>query len=366
VAEPSPSPAFPLVGEVVYLYAFDVAFEVLRSPLPPLLGVPLEPLALEGDKRNPRRLPLNRPLTARLPPLERAGPAGALRIERAVKVLHVGAISVCFRVPFAVSSLSELVGFHDLRFDGGSMDELARALVDQVRHELAPFLVRPIEPLPAEEAYTVFCLRSHIKDAPEWLTINRREVASLLTQEPDPSLLSEAEVEESTSHALSYYRQDLAVLDWDAALLIDHPKAIDELLHIIEIANIELAELEAYDANLDAVVERAYRDIGGGLTKRRARVLRDLGELRIDLARMGDQLVNITKFFGDWHFARVYKTLSDRFHLPDWHLSVDAKLKTLDEIYQLLKQDQNHRLMVVLEVMIIVLFVADLVLIFLR
>jgi hypothetical protein len=355
-----------LNGEVVYFYAFDVAYEMRRQAVPRLLGAPLEPLALEGDKRNPRRLALQRPLTARLTPIERVTPRGPVRIERAVKLLHVGAISVSFRVPFSVASLGELVAYHDLGFTEGTMDDMARALVEQMLVELAPLLVRPITPLPAEEAYTVFCLRSDIKDAPEWLAINRREVAALLTQEPDPSLLSEGEVEESTARTLSYYRQDLAVLDWDAAVLIDQPKALDELLHIVELANIELAELEAYDATLDAAVERAYRDVAGPFNRGRRRVLRDLGELRIDLARLGDELGNITKFFGDWHLARVYQTLSNRFHLADWHHSIETKLGTLDEMYQLLKQDQNHRVMVVLEVTIVLLFVVDLILIFLH
>jgi len=40
---------------------------------------------------------------------------------------------------------------------------------------------------------------------------------------------------------------------------------------------------------------------------------------------------------------------------------VDGKLKTLDELYQILKQDQNHRVMLWLEIGIVLLFVIDLV-----
>jgi hypothetical protein len=355
------TPAY--TGEVVYLYAFDVAFEVGPELPARLLGKPLVPLALDGDKRNPRRLALERPFTLSLPPLVRQGAAGPVTIGRAVKVLRVGAISVALRVPFAVDAIGELVAFHDLAFREGSLDELARLLAADVFEELRPHLVRPVATLPAEEAYTVFCLRSTVPDAAAWLTENRRAVAALLTQEGDPALLSQAEVDESTARALSYYRHDLAVLDWDAALLIDQAKGTDELVHIIELANLELAELEAYDAILDAAVETAYHDLAGRFNRRRRRVLRRLGELRIDLARLGDELGNITKFFGDWHLARVYQTLSDRFHLADWHRSADTKLRTLDDMYQLLKQDQNNRWMLILEVTVVLLFVVDLAII---
>lgn len=355
-----------LTGDVAYLYAFDVAYEMRRDPARrQLLGQPLEPLALDGDKRNPRRLLLHRPLMARLPAVERPSPLGTLRIERTVKVLHVGAISLCLRVPFSVGALGELVRYHDLGLDGGTLDELARALAEEVRADLAELWVRPRGPLPPEEAYTVFCLRAEPKDSREWLAMHRREVAALLTQEPDPILLSDQETDESLAHALSYYRHDLAVLDWDAALLIDQPKALDETLHILELANLELGQLEAYDATLDGVLERAYRDVGDRPRLiGRNRVLRELGELRIDLARLNDELVNFTKFFGDWHLARVYTTMAGRFHLAEWQRSIDAKLRTLDEIYQLLKQDLNNRLMLILEAMIVLLFIVDLFLIF--
>ena len=86
-----------------------------------------------------------------------------------------------------------------------------------------------------------------------------------------------------------------------------------------------------------------------------------VGEIRIDMARFNDELSNITKFFGDWHLARIYEKISSRFHLSDWHRTIDGKLKTLDDLYQLLKHDQNNLLMVWLEVTIVLLFVIDLV-----
>jgi hypothetical protein len=91
----------------------------------------------------------------------------------------------------------------------------------------------------------------------------------------------------------------------------------------------------------------------------RADTLRQLREIRIDLARFNDELSNITKFFGDWHLARIYEKLASRFHLGDWHRNIDGKLKTLADLYQLLKQDQTNRWMMILEVTIILLFIID-------
>ena len=64
----------------------------------------------------------------------------------------------------------------------------------------------------------------------------------------------------------------------------------------------------------------------------------------------------ITKFFGDWHLARIYEHVSARFHLADWHRTIDDKLETLDDLYQLLNHDQVNRWMLMLEVTIVLLF----------
>ena len=160
---------------------------------------------------------------------------------------------------------------------------------------------------------------------------------------------------------MSYYDNDIVVIDWDAALLVDEPQDFDEALYIMELANLQLAELEAYDRLLDDALERSYRDLGERPLRSRRDTMRELRDIRIDMARFNDELSNITKFFGDWHLARIYEKISSRFHLADWHRTIDGKLKTLDELYQLLKHDQSNRVMVWLEVTIIVLFVIDLV-----
>jgi len=375
---PVPAPATPrYVGEVVYIYAFDIAYELLRRPIGTLLGQPVAQFAVDASKRSPRQTFFHRAQMVRLPPLERFGPTGPIRIERSVKVLPVGAISITVRIPFRVERINHLVAFHDLRFTNGvSLYSDVRQLAEDVRRELSPYCVRPNAQLGDEEAYTVFCLHAPVTgvgdgrqaSAEDWLSANRREVASLLTEEPDPTHLSAQESDESTTKYYSYYDRDLVVMDWDAALIIDEPRYLDETLYIMELANLQLAELEAYDSILDNAVERAYRDLAGRRFGRwgGAGVQRELRELRMDLARLSDELSNITKFFGDWHVARIYQGLAARFHLGDWHRTVDDKLKTLDDVYTILQQDRNHRWMMVLEVTIVLLFFVDILFIVFR
>ncbi|HTL30020.1 MAG TPA: hypothetical protein VL282_12395 [Tepidisphaeraceae bacterium] len=366
----APGVSTPLAGHVVYMYAFDVAYEMERKPIRELLGQPVAQFAVDASKRNPRQLFFYRPQMVRLPPLEKFGPRGVVRLERTIKLLPVGAISITVRIPFAVNRIDELVPFHDLRFsDGTYLYDHVRDLAEQVRRELHAHYIRPLAQLGDEEAYTVFCISSPIVNdrgedlrAEDWMHMHRREISALLTEERDPARLSDQESDESSGKYLSYYKDDVVVIDWDAALIVDEPRYFDEILYTMELANLQLAELEAYDRILDDAVERAYRDISAKrFSLMRSSSQRDLLEIRVDLARLSDELSNITKFFGDWHLARIYQAISSRFHLGDWHRTIDEKLKTLDDLYQLLKHDQTNRYMLMLEIAIVLLFILDII-----
>src|SRR5690242_13376428 len=109
-----------LTGEVVYMYAFDVAYEMIRQPVRELLGQPVAQFVVDASKRSPRQLFFYRPQMVRLPPIERIGPRGPIRLERTIKLLPVGAISISVRVPFTVERIDHLIAYHDLRFSDGT------------------------------------------------------------------------------------------------------------------------------------------------------------------------------------------------------------------------------------------------------
>ena len=360
-----------LTGEVVYIYAYDIAYELTREPILELLGQKVVPFGFDSSRRHPRHHFFYKPQMIRLPPMERVGPHGPVKLERVIKLLPVGAISITVRVPFEVDRIEDLVSYHDLHFDTGSLNTDVRLLAEAVHRELGPYAVHPVPNLVDEEAYTVFCLDAPLRTADGqplsaelWFQTHRRQVAALLTQEPDVNLLSKQEAEESTGRFLSYYQNDLVVIDWDAALIVDEKSDCDEALYIMELANLQLAELEAYDRMLDNSLDRSYRDLSRRNMRTKSHVLRELREIRIDMARVSDELMNITKFFGDWHLAKIYENIAARFHLADWHHALEEKLKTLDGLYEILKHDQNNRWMLILEATIVLLFIIDLFILF--
>lgn len=353
-------------GEVIYLFAFDIAYELSPLKTTTLLGQKLQTFVVDTGKRSPKEAFFYRAQMVKLPPVERTSLNGSVMVDTVVKVLSVGAVSISVRVPFVVEQIEDLIAYHDLQFGEKTMASDARDLARRVQQELLDYCESPVVELAEEEAYTVFCIEAPLRSSAgepvkgeHWLQQNSARVACLLMQETDAEQLSRQEIEECTSRHLSYYEYDLVVIDWDAALVVDDRSHFEEIVYVMELANVQLAELEAYDRLLDATLEMPHRDMRHLSWRGRASVLRNLRELRIELTRISDELLNITKFFGDWHLARIYQNVSARFHLADWHKIVDDKLRNIDSYYQLLQHDQTNRWMLILEFTIVLLFIVD-------
>jgi hypothetical protein len=348
-------------GEIVFMFAYDVAQDMKRVPIQQLLGQPVEQFIAGIDKHGPKQAFFFQPQMVQLPPTEMTSTFGIHSVRRVVKIFPVGAISISISVPFAVEAITELVNWHDLRLDGRPIQEHAMTLAKKVQEQLVSVSINPTQTLGVPEEYTVFCVHSLDEEfsSEEWIKLNRNNIASVLNEETDNTVLSEQECQESTSVYISYHKDDLAIIDWDSAFVINRPENVREVLHIIELANVQLAELEIYDRYLDDALDKSYRDLQQRKASRR---LDEIRQTRVDMARLSDELSNITKFFGDWYLARVYKGLSERFHLNDWQKMIDEKLKTLDNLYMILKQDKMNHWMLILEITIVLLFVLDVVL----
>jgi len=363
----------PYRGEVVYIYAYDIAYDIKNEPVEKILSQPTSDYLVSPSKRIPKQMFFYRPRVAEFAGEKRTLSNGQIvEVRKGVKIFGVGAMTVQVRVPFEVERLDELVDYHDLEFADSALEEEVTRFAESILKDIEPYCVRPVPSLLGAEAYTVFCL-AHLPGvegqdvrAEDWLKANRRRVASLLMQEEDDEVLSEQEVNESTGLYLSYYGDDLVVVDWDSAIVVGQQDALDDVLHIMEVANVQLVELAAYDKVLDEALQLAYSDVSGQKARSTGVVLLNLRELRIDLARISDELSNITKFFGDWHLAKTYKNLTDRFHLTDWQRIIIEKTRTLDGLYQIILQNRFNAWMFVLEVTIVLLFIIDLVVLLIK
>src|SRR2546425_1031290 len=77
----------------------------------------------------------------------------------------------------------------------------------------------------------------------ELYTTHAQEVARILRSERAP--LSAQEVNDALGHRISFGSEDVAVIDWDGALIAD--RDADDVRAVLEFANVELLEMRYLD-----------------------------------------------------------------------------------------------------------------------
>lgn len=329
--------------------------------------------APEVGKGTPAYVEFPRPILFGSPSIQVEGKWGSAQAEVRLHFYQLGVVSIRLRIPVDVPSLAFLQGFDDsfVVIDGARMPlrEAGRAIFDRERAAWEPAVRERYTTNVLDEAYTVFAL-SDVDESPVgFLDRHDREIAGLLAGE-DGARLHEKEVRESLRKWFSYYTDDLIVIDWDAAFILDPTPAYEDILFVFEIANLQLLEFRAYDDYLDDGLAKAYDELAELYRRpffyRSARkTAHELGLVRMEIAEFADEVDNITKFLGDWFLARVYAAAQEKFHLAAWRETVDEKLRVLNGLYQLATEEGDSRKNLVLEVMIVLLFIADLALLFL-
>jgi hypothetical protein len=349
-------------GEVVYLYAFDVANEIITPRIQEILSEKPFPFEIRMDRTLPKDMPLYKPLAIEPSPLPAQLHGAPVRLM--IRIYDVGVVTVMMRAAFDREKFADLMPFHNPKLENGeTLDAIAIKLCSQVCSGLKDLMVGYVES-PTPEAYTVFCFTGldGANDANQWLGGHRREVAGLLT-ETAAEKLSDSQVTEVLRVQRSFENTDLAVIDWDAALVVDLGGYVDDVLYALELANLQLEEFRVMDRRLDLYLDRAYDD----LERRRLpmfgaanKTLRHLRRFRVDVAKLTDEITHITKFFGDWYLARIYLGARDRFYLDQWRTSVEQRLAQLDTLYNVVHSEVNEQRMLWLEVIIVIFFALDL------
>jgi hypothetical protein len=349
-------------GEVAWFFAFDVANELLIDKAQQILGDRASFYRPQSKHEPTRGLSLRPPLAVALPPTSVAVRGAKLSVQ--IRLFDFGAVSVILKMPFESESLNGLSGLHDPRLDDGRrLDDLAMALCADICHEIQSALIFASH-IHEPESYAVFCMSSlgDAKDADRWLAEHRRETAALLTAVA-PDRLSESQIDEVFRYQRSLERTDAVIIGWDAALVVELDGPAEEILFTIELANLQLEEFRHMDRVLDRFMNTAYSDLERrtpspfGTTA----TLRKLRWFRIDVAKLADEVTNITKLFGDWHLARVYLAARERFHLDRWKDSVTQRLGQLDNLYNLVHSELGERRMFFLEILVAVLIVLEII-----
>ena len=366
----TPNPSLAVTGRAVVYRLFDVGGEIhLDQAIEKLASSSPERVRPVRGEAQALQIP-NPPITVALgtETLEIRGQRAS--VEVSARVFDFGVVSMRARVDAGGSQTwPEFTRFgravDEAREIPVLLEKELRRLVDRIGTAIERPRIADVR-----EDYVVY----HITNAqgedgaglPRAL-IQDVDLAPLLLGETRP--LSEEALRELLPHRFSYYADDLAILSWDNALIVERSNADSDVEYILEFANAQLLELRYFDAVLDAELPKLYDRIERARVRRRkvigagyARLLESMQVLIAEITELVERSENALKVTDDVYLARIYSTALELYRARTWKTGIDRKLTILRETYAMLNAEVQSRRAELLEIAIILLIVFEIVL----
>jgi hypothetical protein len=328
-----------------------------------------------GTRRGPLRGEAARSLVIASPPFEVALGEHEIPLARCGKTLtatvsaHLfdyGAVSISFEFPIAPGTqLGDLVPVCDELYESPELDRLARDLVPPLLQRLGG-IGRKEPSWEGIETYTVVYVRSFDENPDAAEVLASPALVSLIVGEPPARRISAGLRADVLDHAHSYFADDLVVIDWDSAFVLE-PSGSRDVPDILELASTQLLELRYYDGIFDEELARVHHELerghaGGFLRNPWGPLGRRVTRRLVELTEFTERVDNALKVVGDFYLARVYESAVRRFHIRKWQESVDAKQALLAQAYGLVRDEIATRRSTALELVVILLIALELAL----
>jgi hypothetical protein len=346
---------------------FDVADDIDLDQAQELLAGAATRLKLSRERSEYLEIP-RAPLTVHLGSRDVRGMSGkSFTVEAYARLFSFGALSIRYELalPPDADSLAAAVLVHELE-GAKEIEREARAEADRLCARLTPALDTP-RTWGGVETYTVLFARSIAGATPASGLGADARIARILLAEAAGEALSAEEVRDATQHRFSYAENDLCVIDWNAAVVIE-PQGLRDLPDILEFATAQLLEFRFYDDLVDREMDSLYSiltkprepffwKLGG----RYRRLGRQLNRRLIETVEFVERVDNSLKVIADSYLARVYNAALACFRVPTWLAGVNRKQDLTRQIAEVLSSESQVSTSHTLELIVIVLILWEII-----
>jgi hypothetical protein len=231
--------------------------------------------------------------------------------------------------------------------------DFKRSLLHACRKALEEFKCDP----DFDEEYSVFCVSNYGGDRDGFVAFHGGTIASLLKNEV--MALDKDEIQKTLETNIKYGADDLTIVDWDGAFLMDSKEDFEPNIELFEIANYQLLKSRILDDELDTRLkitasflnEKRRRLFFG--SKMLKRLLREMIQIRTRSILESASIEQNIKLIGDWYSAKLYQLISRKFHLEDWGKNINEKLDILEDVYVMASENFSISFRTTLEFILI-------------
>lgn len=306
----------------------------------------------------------NDPLSIALGPFTYHDEGRDFYSEVSAKLWDFGTLSLTFE--FAIppgTTFDELRYFCGLIQDDDDIDRYARSKARELSMQLKGAMSR-INDWEVNEDYSIYFIEKLSRDYNDAsFILEEEDIAGLILNE-EKNTLSPLIKERIYSSKLQYYKNDMALIDWSSAFIIEPSGSLD-IPDVIEFALNQLLEMRYYDDLLDKKLKDIYSAVElkemNLFSSRYTDLALEAGQKYIEIAEIVESVENSLKVIGDLYHSTIFRTASNKFRFTDWQNSIDNKLDNMAELCKLLLDNITSKRSHVLEIIIIVLISIELI-----
>ncbi|MDH7594469.1 MAG: hypothetical protein QHG99_09045 [Methanomicrobiales archaeon] len=341
-----------------FLRIFDAGKEIDLTALAPQLDRTIATSRTGFQQVMPKSIAVEEtPLQFRMHPFELRYGDSIFDFSVVARIYSIGAISLCFIFQEPESGFGRLeeigLSFSGQKGLGDHFTAYSRKLQEIVRDHIPDFTID----IELFEDYTIYLIDRLEKSVDPSVLLNGERVE-----------LSAQMREEINRNTLRYSESDIAIITWDSALLCSQEPPND-LLDLIEYANVQVLELRYYDRQITRLMARMYEDIGqaGRLNwwsrmQRYRIIMTDLMKSHAEVSEITEKVKNLIKVTEDVYYARVYATALRVIRSDQWTESLHRKIEVMRENYSMLADEVRNQHSNFLEWVIIILIAMEFVL----
>jgi hypothetical protein len=280
------------------------------------------------------------------------------------KVWHFGTVSLCFQLPIEEgTSWADLVKTASWIENDEEIEIFARSKAKEFQNDIRSAIPVMTEWSMNEDYVTYFIQELEGMNHPLSQLPEKLDIPALILAE-SKEMLSDSIKRSILENTYQYSKDDLVVVDWNSALVVEPSGSMDVPL-VIEFALNQLLEMRYYDDLLDQRLNTVYNEVVGrkkGLfSNKYSRLAEEAGQIYLEISEIVENVENSFKTVGDFYLATIFRASSKRFRFDDWKRSINDKLGNLAEVSKLLHSEVNESRNQTMELIIVVLITIEVI-----
>jgi hypothetical protein len=284
--------------------------------------------------------------------------------ELIAKVWHFGTVSLCFQIPIQENTTwPELIKIANWIENDEEIETFARVKAKEFQTDIKTAIPTLTEWSINEDYITYFIQELDGVTPPLTSLLEKIDIPALILAE-SKEVLSDSIKKNILENQFQYSVEDLVIVDWNSALVIEPTGSMDVPL-IIEFALNQLLEMRYYDDILDQRLNTLYNEVVGrkkGLfSNKYSQLAEEASQMYLEISEIVENVENSIKTVGDFYLATIFRASSKRFRFDDWKRSINEKLGNLAEVSKLLHSEVNESRNQTMEMIIILLITIEVI-----